>query len=148
MAGVASGFVLGRAHSGPGIVVALMESRHSYGSNISLFGCGLVRVFTGLVFLVMLKMAAAFLCKKVLYFMCQLVGLEPVCEKRKSVVTSEKIHYSTSFVVLDHDVAGEDNTHDNKTVLNLDIPVKFLAYLSMGFAAVNLVPAIFHMLNI
>ena len=106
MAGVASGFVLGRAHSGPGIVVALMESRHSYGSNISLFGCGLVRVFTGLVFLVMLKMAAAFLCKKVLYFMCQLVGLEPVCEKRKSVVTSEKIHYSTSFVVLDHVSGG------------------------------------------
>ena len=147
MAGVASGFVLGRAHSGSTIVLALVESRHSYGSNLSLVGCGLVRVLTGIVFLVILKMAAAFLCKKVLYFMCQLIGLEPVCVKRRSVVTSDKVHFSTSFVVLDQD-AAEENTHNNQTVLNLDIPIKFLAYLSMGFAAVNLVPAIFHSLNI
>eukprot|EP00731_Ephydatia_muelleri_P038180 Em0674g3a len=94
-------------------------------------------------------MAAAFLCKESsVFYVSNWFGLEPVCEKRKSVVTSEKIHYSNLLCCVGSDVAGEDNTHDNKTVLNLDIPVKFLAYLSMGFAAVNLVPAIFHMLNI
>ena len=42
---------------------------------------------------------------------------------------------------------AQEDTHD-RSVLNLDIPVKFLAYLSMGFAAVILVPNIFHMVGI
>eukprot|EP00731_Ephydatia_muelleri_P038076 Em0648g3a len=45
------------------------------------------------------KMAAAFLCKKVLYFNVSTGWFRTSLRKAKSVVTSEKIHYSTSFVV-------------------------------------------------
>ena len=101
MTGVASGFVLGRAHSGSVVMHSLMESRNSYATNLSLCGCGLARLFVGLVFLVIFKMAASFISNKVLHFACQLIGLQSVCVKRKSVVTSGKVHYSTSFIVLE-----------------------------------------------
>lgn len=146
MVGVASGIVLGRAYSASSINLTLMESRYSYNSNITLLTCGLVRLFVGLALLVAFRMVAAFLCNKILSFVCQLIGLEVVCVKRRSLVTSEKVHYSTSFIVLDQDETHEVLRH--QTVLNMDIPIKFLSYLSMGFAAVNVMPTIFHMLNI
>ena len=100
MAGVATGFALGRAHCG-GPAHSLTENRHAYATNLSLCGCALARLLVGLAFLVAFKMAAAFLSKTLLQFVCQLVGIDHVCVKRTSVVTSDKVHYSSSFVVLD-----------------------------------------------
>ena len=100
MMGVATGFVLGRAHAQPSILYAVVERRHAYSSIGSLLMCCVVRFVLGFTALLASKAAVEYVTKTVLVYAGHLMGIPTTCVKRRSKVTSEHVHFSHSFVVL------------------------------------------------
>ena len=100
MMGVATGFVLGRAHAPPSILYAAVERRHAY-TSIGLFLCCVVRFVLGFIALLASKEAVEYITKTVLVYAGQLVGIPTTCVKRRSKVTSEHVHFSHLFIVLE-----------------------------------------------
>ena len=105
MVGVAVGFILGHVFTpltlrGP----ALFEQRHVYSSTLSILLCSALRYLLGLVTLVLMKNLAERVVRILLKVAAQVVGVATVCIKRKSEVSSERVHFSKEFVVLEEQV--------------------------------------------
>ena len=98
MVGVATGFAIGRCHTPPGILYAVLEKRHAYSSFLTLVGSSVARLGLGLLALVLAKTLAASFIRVVLVGLGRLAGIPTVCVKRVSTVTSERVHYSTQFI--------------------------------------------------
>jgi len=103
MVGVAVGFVLGHVILSSHAHHGLMEMSHAYSSVLTIALCSVLRYMLGLVTLVLLKELAVWVVKTVLRLAAQLVGIPTVCVKRKSEVTSEKVHFSDAFIVQDEE---------------------------------------------
>ena len=101
MMGVATGFVLGRAHAPPSILYAAVERRYAYTSISSLLLCCVVRFVLGFTALLASKEVVEYVTKTVLVYAGQLVGIPTTCVKRRSKVTSEHVHFSHLFIVLE-----------------------------------------------
>lgn len=123
MVGVAVGFVLGHVILSSKAHCGLMEMSHAYSSVLSIALCSVVRYMLGLLTLVLLKELAVWLVKTALKLAAQLVGIPTVCVKRKSEVTSEKVHFSKSFIVQD-----EEEVH-----VNISIPNSAHTYIHVYF---------------
>ena len=105
MVGVAMGFILGHVFTPPTLRgPALFEQRHVYSSTLSVLLCSALRYLLGLVTLVLMKNLAESVVRILLKVAAQVVGVATVCIKRKSEVSSERVHFSKEFVVLEEQV--------------------------------------------
>ena len=151
MTGAAVGFAVGQVLFSPPIGGrGLLEEAGQYSTIITAVGCCILRYIGGLVVLVALKTVAEKGAKIVFTAAARVAGVTTVCIKRKSEVTSERIHYSSShFVVLSEMERRHKVTWvwDQRPV-NIDIPVKFTSYTIMGVVAVAICPALFSFVNI
>ena len=149
MTGVAMGFVIGQVLAPP-TGRGLLQETDKYSSVWSIVVCVFVRYFLGLMSLVVAKIVGEKMMKKLLMFVGQVAGVTTVCIKRKSEVSSERVHFSQQFIVLDNRTC--DRAHNNRSSqsqpVNLDIPVKFLSYICMGFAAIAICPSLFSWIGI
>ena len=155
MTGVAVGFVVGQVLLTPPTGGrGLLEEAGQYSSLLTAVGCGLLRFLVGLVALVMLKALAERGAKILLQAVAHVAGVTTVCIKRKSEVSSERVHYSAKFVALNESKTGSEWNQNKLTwvwdrgPINLDIPVKFTSYTCMGVVAVAICPALFLLINI
>ena len=153
MTGVAMGFVVGQVLLTPPIGRGLLEEVGQYSSPLSAVGCACARYLGGLVALVMAKIVAEKVSNVSLAMAAQVAGVTTVCIKRKSEVTSERVHYSSQFVVLDKSRGGTEWSHKqswnwDQSQLNLDVPVKFISYTTMGVVGMAICPALFTLISI
>ena len=101
MFGVASGFIMARAHASPSILYAAMERSHTYSSIATLVCCSIARFFLGMVMILGLKTVVGAVSKSLLMYVGGVIGVHTVCIKRQSAVTSERVHYSPAFTVAE-----------------------------------------------
>ena len=102
MVGVAVGFVLaGVVIPSYGRAQGLLEQRHAYASIPSIVVCSVLRYTVGLIAMVMLKNGAELVVRTVLRLVAQATGIPTVCIKRRSEVTSERVHFSSAFIVTE-----------------------------------------------
>ena len=101
MVGVATGVVLGLANAPPFILHAAIERKHTYVSTGSLLGCCIARFVLGFTALLVSKEVVHWVVRTLLRYAGQLVGIPTVCVKRRSKVTSEHVHFSSAFTVLE-----------------------------------------------
>lgn len=101
MVGVAMGFVVGHFLTPPpSWGHGLLEEYHNYGSLWSVVLCAAVRYPLGLVVLCLAKALAEIVVTTSLKQLGHVAGVTTVCIKRKSEVTSERVHFSEHFIVL------------------------------------------------
>ena len=111
MTGVAMGFVIGYVLTPPPLWGrGLLEEKHLYSSVLTIVTCASVRYVIGLGLLVVVKMLAEQVVRTALKQVCCIAGVPTVCIKRKSEVSSERVHFSQHFIVLDEQVSY-DNVH-------------------------------------
>ena len=148
MTGVATGFVIGQVLLTPPSGRGLMEEVGGYSGYWSVVLCSCLRYFLGLVVLVTAKTLAQMTTERLIRMVGLVAGVTMVCIKRKSVVTSKRVHYSTEFVALQVNKGGTEwnqTTWNCDKPLNIDIPVKFLSYTAMGSVAIAIcAPSYFH----
>ena len=148
MTGIAVGFVIGQVLTPP-TGCGLLQDSDLYSSVSSIVVCACVRYFLGLVILVLAKIAAEKIAKTLLGIAGQVAGVTTVCVKRKSEVSSNRVHFSSQFVVLQDRGGMEWNQKPfMNRMINLDIPVKFLSYVTMGFVAIATCPTLFSWVGI
>lgn len=168
MTGVAMGFVIGHVLTPPlSWGRGLLEEQHNYSTLWSIVACSVVRFLLGLVVLCLAKALAEKIMTTSLKQLGHVAGVTTVCIKRKSEVTSERVHFSEHFVVQvkftlcalhiqahdyistqDDDAGGLEwscntLTWNRDKPTNLDIPVKLLSYTAMGMVAVTICPTLF-----
>lgn len=103
MTGVAMGFVVGHVLTPPpSWGRGLLEERHNYSSFWSIVACSIVRFFAGLLVLCVAKALAEKVMTTSLKQLGHVAGVTTVCIKRKSEVTSERVHFSEHFIVQVH----------------------------------------------
>lgn len=171
MTGVAMGFVIGHVLTPPlSWGRGLLEERHNYSSLWTIVVCSVVRFLLGLLVLCVAKALAEKVVTTSLKQLGHVAGVTTVCIKRKSEVTTERVHFSEHFIVqvnftravsLAHFMATSLQMQDggrewsSNTVtrnqdkpINLDIPVKLLSYTCMGMVAVTICPTLFSWANL
>lgn len=155
MTSVAVGFVVGQVLLAPPIGRGLLEEVGQYRNLLTAVGCGFFRFLGGLVALVTTKALSEKMVKNLLQAAGHVAGVTTVCIKRKSEVSSERVHYSSQFVILEEGGKNGTGWSHNKQEwvsdprpVNLDIPVKFISYTSMGVVAIAICPILFAHLNV
>ena len=171
MAGVALGFVIGHVLTPPlSGGRGLLEEKHNYSSFWTIVGCSMVRFLLGLLVLCVAKALAEKFVATLLKLLGHVAGVTTVCIKRKSEVTSERVHFSEHFIVQviftravsltqilhyflqmqDASLECSSNTvtWNQDKPINLDIPVKFLSYICMGMVGVTICPTLFSWANL
>lgn len=152
MSGVAFGFIIGQVLLTPPTGRGLLEEAWLYNSGWSIVFCSIARFIGGLVVLVTTKLLIENLAKIVLKTVALVAGVTAVCNKRKSEVTSKKVHFSENFRVLETNNMEwrhkQLSWNWDQRPLNLDIPVKFISYTTMGFVAMVICPVLFSYIDI
>lgn len=152
MTGVAVGFIIGQVSFTPPTGSCLSEAVDSYANVWSISFCAFLRYILGLVVLVTARAVSQIIAKTMLKMLGMVAGVMTVCIKRKSDVTGERVHYSSMFIVLDDSkksgMEWNQETWNSDKPLNIDIPVKFISYITMGTVAIAICPIVFSLLNI
>ncbi len=166
MVSVMVGVAIARSHAPPYVLYAAIERSHTYASALHLVACCVCRFALGFTMVLAAKATVAMVTRYLLHWVCQLGGVPTVFEKRVSMVTSERVHYSTSFVVTE-EVRADSSYHRRSSCLlpqpasqdpdksswqwqpfNLYLPVKVLSYVSIGLVTVEIAPYMFHVVGI
>ena len=166
MTAMAFGFVIGSFASARFSlsVSALLEGMPLSLPVVVLF---LARIFLGFSFFLLVKAVSTPTSRIFLQGLFKLAGIETVHVKRKSEVTSARVHYSRAFQVIEKVnklkvscgipllfamyLALQENQSNPaffQRPINLDVPVRLITYTISGIISSSLIPALFNYFRI